>query len=166
MDDALFAARRLLEEVTPLKGDCGRICGAACCNSLEGEETGMLLFPGEEVLYQDRPGWRLKKTETGETLVICPGRCDRRDRPLSCRIFPLLPLLREESIRVETDLRARAVCPLARRGRGTMDPAFIGAVKEAGILLAEETAQRAFLNRLEEEQQQLRLLRSTWEGRS
>ena len=50
MDGALFAARKILEEVTPLKADCGRVCGAACCASLEGEETGMLLFPGEEAL--------------------------------------------------------------------------------------------------------------------
>ncbi len=54
MADALFAARSLLEEVTPLKSDCGRICGAACCASLEGEETGMLLFPGEEALYRGK----------------------------------------------------------------------------------------------------------------
>ncbi len=96
--------------------------------------------------------------------MICPGRCDRKDRPLACRIFPMLPMLRDGEIRVETDLRARAVCPLARRGRGTMDPAFLRAVKEAGVLLAEEPEQKAFLNRLGVEQLQLRELRSLWKG--
>ena len=42
MNDAFFLAREKLNHVTPLKRDCGRICGARCCRSCEGEETGML----------------------------------------------------------------------------------------------------------------------------
>ena len=41
-------ARALLENLTPLRTDCGKVCGSACCKSLDAEETGMLLFPGEE----------------------------------------------------------------------------------------------------------------------
>ena len=52
MDEALVWARKRLEEVTPLKSDCGRVCGAACCRPVQGEETGMLLFPGEEAFYK------------------------------------------------------------------------------------------------------------------
>ena len=72
MNDALFAARAKLNTVTPLKRDCGRICGARCCRSLEGEETGMLLFPGEAETYRGKPGWKVIPATAGE-LVICPG---------------------------------------------------------------------------------------------
>ena len=60
MHDAVRAARELLRDVTPLKTDCGKVCGARCCRSLEGEETGMLLFPGEEEEYRNREGWSLR----------------------------------------------------------------------------------------------------------
>ena len=59
MDDALFHAREKLNSVTPLKRDCGRVCGSRCCDSLEGEETGMLLFPGEDTLYRGREEWKI-----------------------------------------------------------------------------------------------------------
>ena len=29
--DAVIQARKLLDSVTPLKTDCGRTCGGACC---------------------------------------------------------------------------------------------------------------------------------------
>ncbi len=165
MEKALEAARRLLENVTPLRGDCGRVCGAACCASLEGEETGMLLFPGEEVFCRDFPGGTIRRTEAGDALLICSGTCDRTKRPLACRMFPLLPVIREEGIRAETDLRARAVCPLSRRGRAALDPAFLSAVEEAGRILAEDEEQRAFLERLGEEQEELRRLRASLAGK-
>ncbi len=159
MEKALEEARALLAEVTPLRRDCGKLCGAACCSSLEGEETGMLLFPGEEELYREFPGGQLRRTEAGEWLLICPGKCEREDRPLSCRIFPLLPVLRDGEIRVETDLRAGAVCPLSRRGRSALDPAFTEAVRKAGSLLAESETQRAFLEKLSRLQEEMRDLR-------
>ncbi len=158
MDSALFTARKILETVTPLKRDCGRVCGARCCSSLEGEETGMLLFPGEEELYRNRPGWRLRETDRG-MLLICPGTCLREERPLSCRLFPLLPLPGPDGIRVKTDLRAAAVCPLAKQGKKAMDPAFTEAVRTAGTLLAQEEKQAAFLEELRKEQEELRELR-------
>lgn len=40
-----------------------------------------------------------------------------------------------------------------------MDPAFIDAVREAGRVLAEDPEQRAFLERLTEEQDDLKALR-------
>ncbi len=159
MEKALEEARALLAEVTPLRRDCGRICGAACCSSLEGEETGMLLFPGEEELCREFPGGKLQRTEEGEWLLICSGSCDRQLRPLSCRIFPLLPVLRDGEVRVETDLRAGAVCPLSRRGKSALDPAFAEAVKKAGVILAESETQRAFLEKLSRNQEEMRRLR-------
>ena len=158
MTGAVEKAREILTSVTPLKSDCGRVCGKKCCRSLEGEETGMLLFPGEEDFYEDLDGWRMVPAGQ-EMLLICPGFCERHLRPLACRMFPLLPIPEEDGIRVRTDERARAVCPLARQGKRGMDPAFTEAVRRAGELLAEEPAQRAFLDRLREEQQDLIRLR-------
>ena len=159
MDAAVSAAREKLNTVTPLKRDCGRICNARCCLSLDGEETGMMLFPGEAEAYQTKPGWEIRKTPLGD-LVVCPGRCERQERPLSCRLFPLLPLVGENGkVRVVMDQRARTVCPLARQGKEALDPAFIEAVREAGELLAQHEEQARFLNRLREEQEELKYLR-------
>ena len=163
MDDALFRAREKLNSVTPLKRDCGRICGSRCCDSLEGEETGMLLFPGEEEDYLEKPGWKLRETGSG-VLAACPGKCDRKERPLACRIFPLLPVIREDAVKVAADERARAVCPLLRQGLRGMDPAFKDAVREAGRLLAEDPEQREFLVMLTEEQDELKALREKLGG--
>ena len=156
--DTLTEAREILAEITPLKRDCGRVYGRWCCSSPEGEDRGMLLFPGEEDLYADLEGWRILPAGR-ELLVICPGTCRREERPLSCRIFPLLPLPGETGIRVATDERARAVCPLARQGKRCMDPTFAEAVGRAGEILMREPAQRAFLERLAEEQEELQAFR-------
>lgn len=92
--------------------------------------------------------------------MVCPGSCNREERPLSCRLFPLLPLIGEDGeIRVVTDLRAKAVCPLARQGKSALDPAFIEAVREAGKLLAQSEEQALFLDVLEAEQEELKELR-------
>ena len=37
MHDALEKARELLENVTPLKTDCGKVCGGRCCRPLEAD---------------------------------------------------------------------------------------------------------------------------------
>jgi len=158
MNDALSFAREKLKNVTPLKTDCGRICGAKCCRSLEGEETGMLLFPGEDAYYREKPGWEIRETESGP-LLICPGKCEREERPLACRIFPLMPVVRDGTVRAAADQRARAVCPLARQGIRAMAPEFRAAVKEAGTALLAEEAQRRFLERMTGEQDELKELR-------
>ena len=163
MDDALFSAREKLNHITPLKRDCGRVCGARCCQSCEGEETGMLLFPGEEALYRDLDGWRIAETASGR-MVICPGECNREERPLACRMFPLLPVIRDGHIRAVTDQRARAVCPLARQGIRAMGPEFTDAVREAGEILAADERQRRMLETLTAEQDELRQLRERLGG--
>ena len=57
--EAVKAARDLLENVTPLPTDCGAFCSAACCKDDPDYETsGMLLFPGEEALY-DNPAAKM-----------------------------------------------------------------------------------------------------------
>ena len=62
------------------------------------------------------------------------------------------------------DQRAKAVCPLLRQGIRGMDPAFTEAVREAGKLLAEDPEQRKFLERLTEEQDELKALRAKLGG--
>lgn len=163
MDEALLKARELLAEKTPLKTDCGKTCGARCCRSLEGEETGMLLFPGEEEAYLGKPGWTVRKT-AGGLLAVCPGRCKRAERPLACRIFPVLPVIRDGAVKAAADQRAAAVCPLLKQGLKGMDPAFVDAVREAGKVLAAEPEQLAFLKMLTEGQDELKALRKRLGG--
>ena len=120
---------------------------------------GMLLFPGEEEAYEGKADWRIRQTAQGN-MVICSGICERDERPLSCRLFPLLPLIGDDGkIRIIPDQRAKPVCPLARQGKEALDPAFIEAVREAGELLAEHEEQAVFLDMLEEEQEELKELR-------
>ena len=159
----LDTARKLLENVTPLKTDCGRVCGGACCRSLEGEMTGMLLFPGEEDFYEEAEGFSMQPVPGG-LLLICSGRCQRGQRPLSCRLFPLLPLLREDGVHVAVDARSRAVCPLSRHGKDGLEPAFVAAVKQVGELLAQDEAQATFLRQLTEEHDELVALRKRMRG--
>ena len=133
--EAVVAARALLAGKTPLKKDCGRSCGAACCQSDEDGQGGMLLFPGEDALYDPLPeGFRIDRSDQvlpGAKLLSCQGDCSREARPLACRLFPLLPA-RDGPV---PDQRAWAVCPLMRFGLRGMDPAFVQAVREAGEIL-------------------------------
>lgn len=143
--DAVREARSLLENVTPLKTDCGRVCGGACCGSDEDGQGGMLLFPGEETLYDKLPeGFTLRETdELGIKclLLTCEGDCDRKDRPLSCRLFPLLPT----KDGAKMDRRGWAVCPLMEYGRQGLNPAFVEAVRAAGQVLYACPEHAAFL---------------------
>lgn len=158
LPETIRQARAMLLDVTPLSSDCGQVCGGACCRSLPGETTGMLLFPGEEAYYADKPGYSVLPAAQGK-LLVCSGRCERDDRPLSCRLFPLLPLLRPDGVKVATDLRARVVCPLARQGKDALLPEFVEAVRAVGRLLAEDPLQRPFLQLLTDRQDELKALR-------
>ena len=162
-EQAVQAAREKLMDMTPLPGDCGVFCGGACCRSADGEETGMLLFPGERAAYEGLPGWRIAQGALGE-VVFCPGTCNRAIRPLSCRMFPLLPVLREGTIRVTMDQRGRAVCPLVGSGVRGVQEAFRQAVREAGGLLAQAEGTRQILEKLTWEQDELKALRSQLGG--
>ena len=111
---------KLLENSTPIGVDCGQLCGGACC---EGDgETGMYLFPFEECMYDGTEDWikiydndfifRGKPVK----IAICNGRCNRKKRPLSCRIFPLFKC---DGV-LKNDPRAVHICPLAK-GNITLD---------------------------------------------
>ena len=149
--DALLEARALTAGVTPLRTDCGRGCGYACCLPDETGRGGMLLFPGEEALYQGRTGYAITQDDSlgvPALLLTCGGSCDREERPLSCRIFPLLPKLKDRRVLAVRDRRGFEVCPLLPSGLGAFDPAFTQAVRAAGEVLYRVPEHRAFLDRL------------------
>ena len=156
---AVLAARELLSTLTPLKTDCGRLCAGACCQG-DGE-TGMLLFPGEEERYEHMEGWKVLSGAAGN-VVVCPGRCNRNERPLSCRIFPLLPVVRKGEIRAAMDQRASAVCPLAGYGVKGLSEAFREGVREAGRLLMESEETRQTLEEMTRRQDELKALRAAF----
>lgn len=156
---AVEEARELLREETPLKINCGRLCGAACCQPDESGENGMLLFPYEEELYRKpiegfpfhlvrddtlyRGGWRL----------VCEGTCPREHRPLACRVFPLRVRVvcgadGEAHAEAELDPRAWCVCPLPEQGGlRAMSQDFAEAVRAAGdVLIANTSTLEALYN--------------------
>ena len=136
-ENVIKSCYSILRKTTPLDFDCGKICNGKCCKG--DDKTGMLLFPGEENLID--PNINIIETENGDNLAVCDGNCDRNRRPLSCRIYPLFPLLSEENeVNVIFDLRAD--CPLAK-SEYNFDKRFLKAVKRVGkyLLLNDETAE-------------------------
>ncbi len=148
------AARALFADVTPLSRDCGRLCGAKCCKPDADGQGGMILFPGEEALYDPAPDWAsLSDSDfviggAPLKLLTCGGTCPRAGRPLSCRIFPLTPVAAEGRAAARLDLRAWPVCPLMEYGQKGLSPAFVRAAKEAAALLWRDARCRAYIEAL------------------
>lgn len=138
---------RLFDSLTPTDFDCGKLCGKACCR---GDDAGMYLFPGEKKVF-DMLSCEWAKIENSDftynhngkekpvPILFCNGSCDRYQRPLACRIFPLTPLLDADgTLKITIDPRAKAMCPLSR-GTSVEDfpPNFVNAVyKTFRILLS------------------------------
>ena len=148
----LTEARELLKDLTPLKINCGKICGGACCQPSPDDdgENGMLLFPFEESFYKEPIEgfpFHLADDDTlfkGGKRLVCEGKCVREHRPLACRIFPLRMKVEtnteteEVKVSAEIDPRAWCVCPLLEQGGlRAMQTAFIDAVAQAGQKLSE-----------------------------
>ena len=150
MNNVLERAYALLENVTPLTTDCGGVCDGRCCRE-SADSEGMLLFPGEEVLLADA-GYTIRPAEGGY-LLTCDGTCDRSLRPLSCRIFPLFPILTEEGrIKAVYDPRGYRMCPLVREcAHVPLDRAFVRTVRRVGRILMDDPACAAFLRMNSEE---------------
>ena len=74
--------------------------------------------------------------------------------------MPLIPLVRADGIKVATDHRAKTVCPLARQGKDALSAEFVDAVRQVGRILAEDDTQRAFLEKLTAQQDELKALRN------
>lgn len=148
-------AYRILDRVTPLKIDCGQLCGAACCKDGGHDDAGMYLYPGESCMYAARPEW-LSISQSAFTygdsqahalLAQCNGTCDRRMRPLSCRIFPLIPYKKVASpLTIIMDPRARAMCPLSQMlSIDKLDTKFVEAVSYVFHFLIKSKQVRAFI---------------------
>ena len=131
-------ANRILGNKTPLKKDCGLICGNICCKG--DSDTGMLLFPFEETALGI-------KEKDGVRLAVCEGCCDRNKRPLSCRIFPFFPYVTPEGkIKVIPDIRGVNICPLESHfNEIKFDRGFLFRVKKVGRLLYADEECRKFL---------------------
>lgn len=113
---------KLFDDCTPIKADCGQLCNKACCKG----SGGMYLFPGEKKVYELlNPSWinisesdffyTKNRKQVNVPFASCNGHCDRFQRPLACRIFPLTPILDENgNISIITDPRAKSICPLSK----------------------------------------------------
>lgn len=130
--------KRIIGDKTPLKKDCGTVCGAACCKG--DKDTGMLLFPFEETTLT-------VNEKDGVRLAVCDGSCKRYERPLSCRIFPFFPYVTAQGkIAVIPDIRGVNVCPLVSNfSEVQFDRGFLWRVKKVGRLLYADEACREFL---------------------
>lgn len=129
----------ILGELTPLKADCGQLCGCACCKG--DDKTGMRLFPHEESALN------IIETSSSVRLAVCNGTCDRNKRPLACRIFPFFPTVDEKGkVYVELDYRAANLCPMVEHcDEIIFDKRFLRAVKRVGKILAKYDECRKFL---------------------
>ena len=136
---------------TPLKYDCGSLCENACCVDTDGEELGMYLFPGEEEMFCGKENFTVDKSEmecNGKNISIlfCKPYCNRNERPLSCRIFPLFPYITKDGyMKVIVDPRGRGVCPLHNKELKDFNPAFVRGVRHIGEILIEENECYNFL---------------------
>jgi len=142
MRNEMETARKMLENLTPLKTDCGALCDAACCHPDEDGQGGVTLFPGEAALYEGAAWARV-----AGGVLTCGGRCPREMRPLGCRIFPLTPYRKKGgTLAVRVDRRAFAMCPLAPAGVRALDPAFVKAVLSALELIDQTPEGREFID--------------------
>ncbi len=145
----LKKAYALIDSETPLKTDCGRLCGKACCgkNAVGNtENAGMMLLPGEENLCVDSHF----STHTGDDglMLVCDGNCKRNIRPFSCRIFPYYARISPDGrISLRTDPRAFNICPVAQRKKGTRHSVYFhrSAVKAVRVLLKDEDFKRELM---------------------
>lgn len=143
-----------LENVTLLKPfNCGKLCSARCCRGEEND--GMGLFPGEKELLEACAEFEIKESDGnfGEPVLVCRGECDRRKRPLACRIFPLFPLAVErenETVIVPVPDPRAGMCPLLGRAE-KIDRRFYRAVRRAGEYLLRDEDTRRYLVELSAE---------------
>ena len=147
---------KFFDNTTPLTVDCGKLCNGACCVSDDEEETGMYLFPGEEALFLNNPDFKVVDSEFEyggklAKIVICKGKCERALRPLSCRIFPLIPYIKNDGFEIIFDSRAKSLCPLCDLPDfSQLDKEFILKIKKVTRLFMKFNETRNFLEGLTE----------------
>lgn len=136
--DIILQAKNIISEYTPLYADCGLLCDKSCCKG--DENTGMLLFPGEETTLET-----IEKD--GVRLCFCNGSCNREERPLSCMIFPFFPYMDKDGrIKAVTDTRGINVCPMiAHSDKIRFSKIFLRRINRVGRLLKKDSDCREFL---------------------
>ena len=154
----IYKAYDIIGSLTPVKGaDCGKLCEKRCC---KGDEAGMLLFPGEEIILAGITGFNIEKMVYMETpginILFCDGCCKRETRPLACRIFPVAPSINKDDkdVTAVSDIRGRRMCPIYDLKYA--DPKFIQAVAEAFNLLAQDKSTLDFMNLISSEINELK----------
>lgn len=146
---------RLFDSSTPIKADCGQLCGSLCC---QGDDCGMYLFPGEIEVYKLlSPKWvRIEKSDFyykfgdkryNVPLLLCDGDCDRFERPLACRIFPLTPYIKDDKLEIIIDPRAKSICPMAKGlYLEDFDSDFIANIKKSFVFLMKNKHFKHYMN--------------------
>jgi hypothetical protein len=145
----LKKAHELLDDVTPLKFNCGELCGAKCCKKSSTDSTenpGMLLFPQEELLIND-DSFTIKESSDGK-ILICNGTCKRSLRPFSCRIFPFyVSISQDEKLTLKCDPRAFNTCPVSLKKKGTRHSVYFhrNVIRAVRILMQDEDFKRELI---------------------
>lgn len=166
MNEFLKNAYERLYHKTPLGFyNCGRLCDGLCCR---GDCQGMWLYPHEDELFAGKEGFEVCETEGnhGYPMVICSGECNREERPLACRIFPLFPLVYEsdEKLCFEVVYDPRAgMCPLARQNK-PLDTSFIKEVRKTARYLAQDPEMLEYMKAVSAELLEIMELRKLLEG--
>ena len=121
---------------TPIPADCGKLCDARCCKG--DNHCGMIVFPGEEQILSAHGFPIVSKNMHGYPIsfTTCNGHCRRIFRPLSCRIFPLVPNICNNVLSITEDPRAKLLCPLL--STHTIDQSFYNAVYQAFLILIDD----------------------------
>lgn len=147
-EEVILKCYKILENETPLNFDCGKICNGKCCKG--DENTGMLLFPGEENLIDEN--MKIKVSKNGDKIAVCNGNCNRNKRPLSCRIYPFFPLIKEfkDRKRVKIIFDLRADCPLVK-GKYEYNKEFLRRLKRVGRTLLNNKETKLFYIELSNE---------------
>lgn len=157
LTELIYNAYAIIENLTPIKNaDCGQLCDKICC---KGDTAGMLLFPGEEEIFDGIIGFNIEGIEYMETpgikLLLCDGECDRGLRPFACRMFPVAPGFdKEGNIIAVPDIRGRRMCPIW--DLEYVDKTFIKSVKKAFELLAKNEKQLSFMRLISSEIEELK----------
>ena len=147
--ETIQKAYQAIADKTPMRTDCGMLCGAACCATDEDGQGGVCLLPGEEKQLSDiNWGKVVHDDQMDAPMLMCTDMCNREIRPFLCRIFPLCPVIgKSGKWTVRMDARARAVCPLSGSGLNGLDPDFVCSCAKAVQIIAEEADGEAFLKK-------------------
>ncbi|HHV95854.1 MAG TPA: hypothetical protein GXX37_05190 [Clostridiaceae bacterium] len=134
-------AYKILDKSTPLKIDCGLLCNKRCCAG--DSKSGMQLYPGEEIMLSNKKFLHLRDEifhNMNIKFAICNGSCDRKHRPLACRVYPLTPYVSQKGkLFIVEDPRAKYICPILLYNKSKdIDKYFKRKVYKVFLLLSQD----------------------------